>query len=286
MIERHNRKNTGSKTPVITLEAIHRQMKNNFTRSLAGYCVVSYLLGVGDRHRHNIMLTHDGKIFNIDFGWCLGQDPKPFQPALRLDDFLISGLGGKGSNRYNTFINLANKAFNVLRRHVSTFTALLLPLTTDYGYYGGKDSLNSKHLLEHMYWRYLPGTHDDEASAIFPRKLNGEYDGAGIQKVAQAVSDAVHTEVHQRSLEKVGRAAVDGVTGGVRLVYKTLESATIPATSVLADFASAAYEKIHRRDRVNNGNSNGGDGNQSVEKDDDEWEFIDIDNGDDPIDEI
>ena len=30
---------------------------------------VDYLLGVGDRHRHNIMLTHTGKIFNIDFGW-------------------------------------------------------------------------------------------------------------------------------------------------------------------------------------------------------------------------
>ena len=268
---------------VASLESIHRKMKDNFTRSLAGYCVVSYLLGVGDRHRHNIMLTHDGKIFNIDFGWCLGQDPKPFQPALRLDDFLVAGLGGKGSSRFNIFISLANTAFNVLRRHVSTFTSLLLPLTSDYGYFGGSSSaLDSKKLLEHMYWRYLPGTHDDEASAIFPRKLNGEYDGASIQKVAQAVSDAVHTEVHQRSLEKVGRAAVDGVTGGVRLVYKTIESATLPATNVIADFASAAYEKIRRKDGIRNEVYRKDDVDMVIE---DEWEFVDIDN-DAPIDEI
>ena len=84
-----------------------------------------------------------------------------------------------------------------------------------------------------MYWRYLPGTHDEEASAIFPRKLNGEYDGAGIQKVAQAVSDAVHTEVHSQSLQKVGRAAVNGVTGGVHFVYKTLESFTISSIFII-----------------------------------------------------
>ena len=45
---------------------------------------------------------------------------------------------------------------------------LCYPLTSDYGYFGGSSgTLDSKQLLEHMYWRYLPGTHDDEASAIF-----------------------------------------------------------------------------------------------------------------------
>ena len=84
-------------------------------------------------------------------------DPKPFQPALRLDDFLIAGLGGK-VRVASILYSLANKAFNVLRRHVSTFTSLLLPLTS-YGYFGGSSgTLDSKQLLEHMYWRYLPGT--------------------------------------------------------------------------------------------------------------------------------
>ena len=103
--------------------------KENFLKSCAGYCVATFVMGIGDRHNDNIMLKRTGELFHIDFGHFLGnfkwkygikreRAPFVFTPAF------AAVLGGEGSRTYNRFVDLAVSAFNVLRKNSSLLVTL------------------------------------------------------------------------------------------------------------------------------------------------------------------
>lgn len=99
------------------IQASHSDAVENYIRSSAFYSIVTYFLGVGDRHLDNILLTGDGRLFHVDFGFILGRDPKPLPPAVRLTREMIDGMGGIGSNGFQSYLRHCCVAYRILRRY-------------------------------------------------------------------------------------------------------------------------------------------------------------------------
>ena len=68
-----------------------------FARSLAVMSIVGYVLGLGDRHPSNLMISRNtGKIIHIDFGDCfevaMDREKFPEKIPFRLTRMLINAM--------------------------------------------------------------------------------------------------------------------------------------------------------------------------------------------------
>jgi Phosphatidylinositol 3- and 4-kinase len=93
---------------------IRRETMDAFVKSCAGYSVIAYILGLGDRHLDNILLHQSGCCFHCDFSFILGRDPKKFLP-MRITEDMVYGMGGKESDNYAKFLSLVGASFLSLR---------------------------------------------------------------------------------------------------------------------------------------------------------------------------
>ena len=96
---------------------LRKETLDTFIKSCAGYCVITYILGVGDRHLDNLLLAPDGHFFHADFGYILGRDPKPFAPAMKLSKEMVDCMGGSNSEHYRQFKQYCFLAYSALRKN-------------------------------------------------------------------------------------------------------------------------------------------------------------------------
>lgn len=110
-----------------------KDIRNTFVNSTAAYCVITYLFGIGDRHLDNIMVTTSGKLFHIDYGYVLGDDPILSNPGIRITPEIIDAIGGLSSKDYQKFTELCSRIYNCLRRNIDIFINMLsiLPNISD-----------------------------------------------------------------------------------------------------------------------------------------------------------
>jgi phosphatidylinositol 4-kinase len=97
-----------------------QEARNNFTKSMAAYSVISFLLQFKDRHNGNIMIDDAGHILHIDFGFCFDIVPggvKFERAPFKLTAEMVAVMGGSTSQSYRWFEELCIKAFLACRPH-------------------------------------------------------------------------------------------------------------------------------------------------------------------------
>ncbi|KAF2077284.1 hypothetical protein CYY_001409 [Polysphondylium violaceum] len=189
-------------TPIANWLKNHNLTENNyqkavskFTLSCAGYCVATYVLGIGDRHNDNIMIDKYGHLFHIDFGHFLGNFKTfaGFQrekaPFVLTPDFVYV-IGGKDSPNFNFFVDICCKAYNILRKNAHVFINMFeLMLST------GIPELRSESDIVYLRDKFRLDLNDKEASERF-KKLIYE----SINTLTTQINFAIHIMAHRKAI--------------------------------------------------------------------------------------
>lgn len=106
--------------------------QRNFVESMAAYCIVTYLLQMKDRHNGNLMLTDQGHLVHIDFGFMLSNSPggvnfesAPFKLTRELLEVMDSNSEGAASELFDYFKVLMIQGFLVCRKHADRILLLV-----------------------------------------------------------------------------------------------------------------------------------------------------------------
>lgn len=126
---------TGNEQNSRLMEDIEVRRRNEMDRrtqsfmiSTAGYCVASYVLGLGDRHNDNLMLTAEGNFFHIDFGHILGNFKSKFGFKRERAPFVFTPAMKavmREPDQYNAFIDLCCDIYNILRDNATLLLSLV-----------------------------------------------------------------------------------------------------------------------------------------------------------------
>lgn len=143
-----------------------KDIRNKFIKSTAAYCIISYLLGIGDRHSDNIMISESGKLFHIDFSYILGCDPKYASENIRITPEILDAMGGFNGKDYAVFQKLCTQIYNCLRKHIGLFMNLFMMIVEV------DDRLTLEWLEQEMIKRFEPGENHVEAKLHLENKIN------------------------------------------------------------------------------------------------------------------
>ena len=172
---------------------------DTFARSLAGYCVATHILAIGDRHNDNMMMTSQGRFFHIDFGHILGHTKTKKIAGVTFDrektTFVMTPAMkyalDKG-NAFEKFRGYCRKAITILRKHTDLLLNMfLLMLPAKFA----ELSLQNLEVLKDRLWIHES---DDEVVCAHFDKLIEKALGDG----RKVLDDRFHILKHKLSSNK------------------------------------------------------------------------------------
>ena len=123
-------------------------------QSLAGYALVSYFLGLKDRHNGNVMIDTRGHLIHIDFGFAFGMAPghefSMERAPFKLTKEYVEVMGGVKSECYKEFERLFVAGFMEARKNSQIALGLveIMMFKSNYPCFTGRRYGNGKALFD------------------------------------------------------------------------------------------------------------------------------------------
>lgn len=168
-------------------------MRHTFTQSAAFYIMVTYLLGIGDRHQGNVMMCEDGGLLHVDFGFVLDAKPTVEQMTaryVRFDEDLKSSIQAwypdkNVQERVAKFLSLTGDCFVAVRPHADVIFLILQHLCVHRA-----TSKPPSEIFDFIFQRMVVGWKDVDAKNVFVSRVKDSMGNPNLQ-------DRLHESMQQ-----------------------------------------------------------------------------------------
>lgn len=174
-------------------EGSYNTAVETFIKSCAGYCVATYIIGIGDRHPSNIMLTRKGNLFHIDFGHILGNFKKKLGVKRERSKFvftpqMLAVMGNTKDKRYNEFETKCCEAYNIIRENSSLFISLFQLMVS-----AGLDELVKDDDINYLCDMLLLDANEEDAKSEYKKEIV-----KSLNTATRQVDNMVHMIKHNK----------------------------------------------------------------------------------------
>ena len=161
---------TSSDDASSSYELTFNEKTDNFIKSLAGYCVVTCVLGVANRITKNLLIKNNGIFLHIDFARILGNFKRTLGIKKERSKFLLTPEMANVyifQQREIDFKKMCVKAFNILRHNASRLINLFFIMSSSgmTGFLGIKEIEYMKEML------VLDTPNDEDAGNYFIEEI-------------------------------------------------------------------------------------------------------------------